>query len=399
METSEPTFSANEEEGEKPASQSRRPPAPEVSASRRGFLKALGAGVLIAGAGLGGVAINDGERILGETLNRKKEEAALAKARERLRNEFGVEVDFSPLQPLEKEEEWLSGESVEHLVEKRRVCEALIDAFAIYPPVIYKKESYISIVRVMDDLKLITDGTPENIHGLAEAEGVLHLRHIEKDGVLPISRRGFFGQVGRKNLDKAGFIGTFHHELFHDLDDIGNEEWVANTRGVSPQMSTGALVYMYREELDKLANNNTITKSEKDAALKELQGFAYDDGKENPEEDRATIAELLLSAPEELGAPERMDQVLSKKISFIKKFCFQKSRGIMDEGYWETIRHAKGNSEIVARYHKERAEALARLSLDELRAYVEKETGERLDDEKLKSWREDILLGVSDAAK
>ncbi|KKW20043.1 MAG: hypothetical protein UY63_C0002G0002 [Parcubacteria group bacterium GW2011_GWA2_51_10] len=378
-----------------------------AGASRRMFIKTLGAGALIAavvGAGKQ-VAENDGERILGETISREQEEVALAKARERLRNDFGIEVDFSPLQPHEKEEHGLQGERVEYVVEKRRVCEALLDAFAYYPPVIYKKEAFISIVRVMDSLTLEGESARERIQGIADVEGVLHLQHIEHEGVFPLARRGPLGQLGRENLDKEEFIRTFHHELFHELDDIDDAEWIEQTRGsLSGDISVAQLPYLYREELDKVVKNPAISPEERSAARSESVnnspiGFATDDGRDNPWEDKATIAEFLLGDPGQFGSPESRDPVLAKKIKFVEKFYFLKSRGIIDEGYWETIRRAKGNSEMAARYHKERSRTLALLSDEVLRDYVRQEIGDQLDDVALKSWREDIMLGIPQAAQ
>lgn len=378
------------------------PPTEEAAvlknSARRKFMKGVGAASLAAvipGALVGGLY---GERILGETLNRGAVERALQESRNRLRHEFGIEVDFSGAHPQEKEGE-IEGDTIATLVEKRDICDAIAAELSMYPPVIYKKEARISVIRVMDNISYHGMRT---VAGLADTStGVLFLEHTDSarksaDPLSPLVNK-IEAELEAFSSGKENLRFLLGHELFHHIDDVDDDDWSLQTRGWKPGDPPGPAHYhdFYNYELDWALKEKMISQELVSRLKKNYAGFARQYGKKNPREDRATISEALFKGAEALSERIKKDETLAKKVKFEKDFFFRKSRGVMNDQYWEWVKKSKGGSKLPAEFQRLQSKHLASLSDEDLRVYVEKYTGERLDNETLKSWRNDILLGVA----
>ena len=122
------------------------PPVETVDMSRRKFLGKIGAVAVIAPA-LTAIGLSPtAKRAYTETVGREEALHALKEARDRLRLQCGIEVDFGPTQEDEAEAGY-TVKAIETLVDKKEACEKVYEMFSMYPQVLYKKEAIISVVR------------------------------------------------------------------------------------------------------------------------------------------------------------------------------------------------------------------------------------------------------------
>ncbi len=116
-----------------------------------------------------------------------------------------------------------------------------------------------------------------------------------------------------ENMDwQAEFRDTLHHELYHLMDPIFQEgqiavETYANWVNLNPK---GIMAY----------GNQPINSQERPI------GFARAYGTKNPQEDRATVFEALMTGVDF----STNDTVLTQKVASIRQQVFHLSHGLMD---------------------------------------------------------------------
>jgi hypothetical protein len=144
---------------------------------------------------------------------------------------------------------------------------------------------------------------------------------------------------GEKNID--GFassngpiyiVGTYyeeivHHEIFHRADqESGELEGVKEDNWDDLNMKE--MPYLYGKYWD-------LTEEEERGVT--YRGFARLYGRVDVWEDRATVAEMLMSNPQEAEKRIAEDPILLAKTSLIKRDLYRWSGGRVDEKYWQDL--------------------------------------------------------------
>ncbi len=369
--------------------------------SRRGFLKRAGAVALgVASAGtLGVVARLDGENIISETLERDEAQRGLREIRERLRAQYGVEVDFSPVSGNEESLD-VRGDPLSFLREKQKACEAIERALMQYPPMMYKKRAIISRIRVVNNL--VWDGD-SGVSGLSmRNKGDMYLEYNERHDV-PLQSQ--IEKLLMTNTERDLHISrhieyNFHHEIEHMIDDVDSSKWLTDARGLSASLEENrAYPYLlYHDELDTLTGSSSLSFTEAQQYKSANSGFAVPYGKTSDDEDRATIMQCLYLVPEIITRRMETDTPLSQKVGFMKSEYFRMSRGVMDDKYWEVVTQYKDNPKMIAEYVKLQSARLLHMSDEELIAHAQTQDI-TLSAEDLKTWRDEIALGVPKEAQ
>jgi hypothetical protein len=144
------------------------------------------------------------------------------------------------------------------------------------------------------------------------------------------------------NNDLKFFRQTFHHEVFHRGDQVMmeqakrlpqpyqhpatlkvtffNRDWA----NLNP---TGEYAYFYNRYKPRKGQLN----------YEPIKGFAVRYGKMDEMEDRATIAEYLMTDPQTLFKRATNDAVLRKKINKIIQIFSERSNGIMNLDYFQAL--------------------------------------------------------------
>ena len=188
-----------------------------------------------------------------------------------------------------------------------------------------------------------------NLHLIVKALIVYPRDFFVKNGVRDVhfSYLKGLGALGAYNM-KTGRIhiesdvdnrrkdSVFHHEVYHKLDfgtDQGNEfrkEWDEKF----PRGSTlkSLLFSVLKKEMP---NFQYYVGKKWYKGSEYVRGFARDYGRHSPKEDRATVAQMILSDPERLNnILNTQDQTLKEKIKYIMSFYNKMSGGKMDSTFW-----------------------------------------------------------------
>ncbi|MCL5746761.1 MAG: hypothetical protein M1277_00550 [Patescibacteria group bacterium] len=123
---------------------------------------------------------------------------------------------------------------------------------------------------------------------------------------------------------------TIHHELFHASD------YNQHSR-MNPRLKDFGRVLEYRYW--NLVNHNGYVGDKYEGC--DSTGFATDYGRMNVYEDRATVAELLMTYPQVATIRAAEDPVLSDKIDRIKTIMRQRSGGRMNLRYFSDLTQGK----------------------------------------------------------
>ncbi len=271
------------------------------SVGRRNFLR----GVFAAGvvAAVGGQPIRE---LFEETLTPEQTEKELTECLEKLKSEYGVEIDFSELKDADKKIEHLS------LAEQRDFAESMLGALEVYPKS-YVHGSGLTTIKTGKHLRIESDNSKTS-----KTEAYFSSKYPER---VLISKESFEGYL----TDKFGWDNdrrmksTFHHEFYHQNDPhvhdrAFNHGWTMEeaTKGADPHFHTQDVFSIRRE------------------------GFASTYGAlGGAAEDRAEVAAALLLDPEAFERIALDEPALVDKIQKIKKEFFDRSHGIMDETYWK----------------------------------------------------------------
>lgn len=160
----------------------------------------------------------------------------------------------------------------------------------------------------------------------------------EKTGVIRI-------ETDPDNLRKDS---VFHHEVYHRLDlgtSKGKEfrkEWEEKfPRGSVLKLLLFKVLKREIPNFQKYIGNRYKTGGEFDR----IWGFASRYGQHSPKEDRATVAEMILSEPERLNSLLKTEDVTLKgKVQYMMSFYNKMSRGKMDSVFWADYAMGKVDS-------------------------------------------------------
>lgn len=293
--------------------------------SRRDVLKkiphAVGAGLLAADAA--GVTT----LVLGPTAKNIAESFVVAPSLEEeierdrgfIKQRYGVEVDFTPQEgtPL-------------ITAEKRDVLSWLRGELAKYPPNFYQHFHTLKKFQVFNDIYIGEDlvggyvNDPGSFDSASSAyKEVDRIILAKKIGFLNVNN--FFGWTNDDNFKK-----TFHHELLHFTDFFS---FVFKEGGIGnwPSSKPGDPFSGYVGDKYKSFERRHL--------FSPPAGFIRVYGMKNIFEDRATVAEVLLTDPKRLKKMTINDPLLSKKVADLKQRFYKISNGKMDEQYWQDLEH------------------------------------------------------------
>ncbi|OGZ08487.1 MAG: hypothetical protein A3C93_02645 [Candidatus Lloydbacteria bacterium RIFCSPHIGHO2_02_FULL_54_17] len=299
-------------EGERPVKKEKG-----VDLGRRGVLEKL-FGLGVAALTLGHPA----KELVEETIMKEGTEQELFAYLERLKNDFGVEVDFSETSGNSKE---ASARELS-LAEKKDLAENVYQALSLYPKEYIEQIGLRKIrgVKWMDVPRL--DWYKKylsNLKGYVDREhkDTLHLNKESVNSALGET----FGWANNERMRYAT-----HHELYHVADEhIGDEafdaQWVADgkERGATPP-DLGKYFGMRGE------------------------GYATKYGSTSPHEDRAEIAAMLLTRHGRMMRLAGKEAAIEDKITKIKEEFKTRSSGLIDGFYWELLQ--RGDAGAIQEY-------------------------------------------------
>ncbi len=202
--------------------------------------------------------------------------------------------------------------------EAAKALRALKEEIAEYPRE-YIDNCHLGRIRIGSKVSMTTEkSAAEPVGGFAD------WREGEK-------RQLYLALEESDSADSDHFRSSVHHELFHMSDknlehsfEEIDEEWSRlNPGGKSDYLRRGYSVWH--------DPNSTTQQTERSS------GFANAYGKENEWEDRATVAELLMTNPKEAERLAEEDPVLKAKIEKIKELYKQRSNGKMDDEYFRNL--------------------------------------------------------------
>ena len=293
------------------------------SASKRKFLK-LGA-LAVAGAVIGYPKLKD------EALNIFSEEELKKDIKELvnfLRNNYGLDIKADIFGTPRDGDYYIKGENPS-LAEQKQALVWLRREIGKYPSICIKNSRLKSIFLV----KNLVAGA-DNVGGVTIGENLF----ISLGG----NYVDLYNLLGW--LDSSEFKETFHHELFHAVENIDNPDWAKLNKGGENAYLKAWQYNLNWRDLDK----------ELEAEVKQFIrpiGFASQYGQTNEFEDKATVAQLLITNPQRAFSLAQKDTVFSKKLEVCKKAFKELSDGKMDESFWQDLMAGKVDEDYWFKSH------------------------------------------------
>lgn len=273
---------------------------------RRTFLKKAGKTAAVVGAAtaIGGPTASD---VLRGIINKDQIAREISESLGYLYDTYGFTFQLKPQTDIA-----YSGEELTQ-VEKRDALEWIKKEAGKYPPEYIKEFLKPKTIVLLNALGPAGITVPEQGFDLATGKDVNFITIFlqKKSDTLDVGN--LFGWVSESN-----FASTFHHELFHLADfhaSVDDVKWAQ----LNPQQF-GAYIGLKNY-----------------APGPRPQGFARDYGKADSREDRATVAELLLTNPKTAMELAAQDAILSAKIATCKEYYLKLSGGKMNEQYWQDL--------------------------------------------------------------
>lgn len=200
---------------------------------------------------------------------------------------------------------------------KFKALEMVKNQLVLYPPGMV--DQMMDEVRLVNHVSLERDGTEAfpNTLGVAFPEQKMFIVAMEN------FLQALHALAGRPFPDHV-----FHHEFAHVITkDLPENEWESLHPGV------GYLTRFYSPVLAEkfFADNPT--------------GFARGYALYNHREDVATIVELLFGYNGEAERRVPYDEILQRKVAYMKKWYLEKSSGFMDDTYWSDVREGRIDTE------------------------------------------------------
>ena len=113
---------------------------------------------------------------------------------------------------------------------------------------------------------------------------------------------------------------------------------------INGQRTMGILIELRMKSIQRPCRNNQVMTT---------IPLLFTEWKQMPQsdrEDRASVAELLLSGYEAYLVRDDSDEVLNQKVAAIKELYFNLSSGLMDDHYWEDLRFTSKFSPTAAEF-------------------------------------------------
>jgi len=157
------------------------------------------------------------------------------------------------------------------------------------------------------------------------------------------------------DIDNRRKDSIFHHEYYHKLD-LGTGKGIEFRKQWEekfPRRSTLKLL-LYRVLRKEIPNfQKYIGKRYKTGGeFDRIWGFASRYGQHSAKEDRATVAQMILSEPERLNSLLKTEDVtLKEKVQYMMSFYNKMSRGKMDSIFWADFAEGK----VDANYWRKRS--------------------------------------------
>jgi hypothetical protein len=279
---------------------------------RRKFLKIMGAGAAYA-------AIN--------TIPEMKEFAEEATSPEEIRKEterlkseveqrYAVSVHFDA---IDNDTESGSGLS---LIEQRNALRELEKSFSFYPKE-YIKNTALKNIHVVNNYTR---------KGVPFTAGITN--ESQHPGRMLLNREHLFSKITFEEFFDSGMPETFHHELYHLSDEHDEHRRSLETRSFNTE---------WKKEHTQHGGD-----SYSPGVPFGGKGFPNSYARTSPTEQRAVIAELLMSDYNGLVEKSQEDPALANAVQKIKEEFFQKSSGIMDETYWNLVQ--TGDTDSIRQY-------------------------------------------------
>lgn len=234
-----------------------------------------------------------------------------------LRKEYGMNLSLSKLNAKDEKSLLADRMTFEEAVEAVKILRQEISK---YPPS-YVKSLDITRFRVLETLTRKNFEDDESIGGTANYEGEIYVANGDIESFYrqtihhEISHRADYEQSELR--DKIPFIGWL-------LDEIKDEMFDADWAKLNPK---GKDVYL---------RNNWRRYREMHPGVRP-KGFIRPYGSKNQGEDRATIAEILMTNPQYLFRLNKNDKVLHKKTHRMIELYKQRTNGLMDEAYFADL--------------------------------------------------------------
>ncbi len=295
---------------------------PQKKYSRREFGKKaalLTAAVTTGTALVTGPTLTDVAESLIATPSLEKE---ITKNQNFIKQRYSIDIDFSP-------EEGTSLTTAEI----RDVLEWSREELAKYPLVFFRHFFTLKRIQIFNDAHVGN----EVVGGYVDDPGSFDLTnpaYRQVDRIVVAKKIGLLNIYNNFGWTNANFFRrTVHHELVHFTDffslvfkeEGGAGNW-PNSKPGDP--FSGYIGDEYKSlELRYLFSNPP--------------GFARVYGMKGVLEDRATVAELLLTDPKRLEGITTHDSLLAKKVNDLKQRFYKISHGKMDEQYWQDLEQGK----------------------------------------------------------
>ncbi len=228
-----------------------------------------------------------------------------------LRIVYGLEVGLKGKDPYDHHDARFGGL---YLAEAGEAVQVLKEEIRKYPPE-YIKEMGIPRLRTVVNLKIPSRGSKPRL--------------VDCSGMVIMETRQLYWSPDFR--DEPFSRKSIHHELEHDREasDVFFGRKTSCYDAWSKFHEGDKDVYIGGASYDDMSNED----------LKALDsiGFARVYGRVDEGEDRATIAELLMTDP--VGAFNRVskDSLLNAKIEYLKADYYLRSRGRMNDWYFEDL--------------------------------------------------------------
>jgi hypothetical protein len=316
---------------EKPTRPLKKPSGKKLPViSRRKFMRGMGdfaLGTLATGSLVVGLEGPRVKEILEEKLTPESVLEGIDRKRRFIEEHYGVpvtntKVDFDfPIYPPDPERPEKKLRIQGNMPEDTReyhALNAMIQELAKYPPDFIKKS--VSKYQLVNELASIDhdNGTYRFLGAVTNPwdKSVI----ISTDDI-----SSMHGVVSRWNHESMA--ARVHHENGHSADYAYNglkedDVWIQ----INPERDHA---YGYKPKAGDVLYDNAPP------------GFATKYGRWNPDDDKATVSQLLFERPELAEERSRTDPVLAAKITEMKRRYYVLSDGQMDGVYWQDLRKGK----------------------------------------------------------
>jgi hypothetical protein len=239
-----------------------------------------------------------------------------------LRLVYGLKIDSKPKLDDESDEVRFEGLG---LFAAQFAASSLRWGLAKYPPS-YIRDSGSRTIRLVDNLR-VRSASDDKV-----------FEHV--GGCVTNPNRNMYISPASLAYDPWGrhIHRTFDHELEHN--------WEKQESAYEPHSYTKWVRYMPEGAASYLGRRYEGMSEAEKAAI-DATGFAIPYGRLNYYEDRATVAELLMSTPKK--AASMQDATLAMKVAQTKDDFAYRSRGLMSKAYFADLARGKSGCRLLGR--------------------------------------------------